>query len=94
MTLPSPDVSEAAAVNSPGILEQFFSRLSSGPPADWNWKTLGGLAALVVIWVVWMYGTWGTWGWLTSDSGREMYVPTVLSEGYLVSLRAIGAVLE
>jgi hypothetical protein len=81
MTLPSPDVSEAAAASSPAILGQFFSRLSSGPPADWNWKTLGGLAALVVIWVAWMYGTWGTWGWLTADSGREMYVPTVLSEG-------------
>lgn len=28
-----------------------------------------------------MYGTWETWGWLTADCGREMYVPTVLSEG-------------
>src|SRR5258708_35188952 len=42
---------------------------------------IGGLAAFVVIWVAWMYGTWGTWGWLTADSGREMYIPTVLSEG-------------
>jgi hypothetical protein len=81
MTLPSPDVSEAAAARAPGILEQFFSQLSPGPPAAWNWKTLGGLAALVVIWAAWMHGTWETWGWLTADCGREMYVPTVLSEG-------------
>jgi hypothetical protein len=80
-TLPSPDVSAATAASSPGILQQFFSRLSSGPPADWNWKTLGGLTALVVIWAAWMYGTWENWGWLTADCGREMYVPTVLSEG-------------
>lgn len=78
---PSPEVSEAAPVASPGILERFFSRLSSGPPEAWNWRTLGGLATLVVIWAAWMYGTWENWGWLTADCGREMYVPTVLSEG-------------
>jgi len=77
----SPEASERDPISAPGILERLFSRLSSGPPEVWNWKTLGGLAALVVIWAAWMYGTWENWGWLTADCGREMYVPTVLSEG-------------
>lgn len=80
-TLPSPPVSQATPASPPGLLDSFFSRLSSGPPVPWNWKTLGGLAALVIIWAAWFHGTWETWGWLTADCGREMYVPTVLSEG-------------
>jgi hypothetical protein len=77
----SSEVSRGLPVSLSGTLESYFSRLSSGPPAAWTWKTLVGLAALVVVWAAWMYGTWENWGWLTADCGREMYVPTVLSEG-------------
>jgi len=80
-TLPSSNVSEAYSTSAPHILETFFSRLVSGPPVPWNWKTRSGLVLLVAIWAAWMYGTWATWGWLTADCGREMYVPAVLSEG-------------
>src|SRR5260370_30749149 len=36
---------------------------------------------MCVIWGAMMNVTGGTWGRLTADSGREMYIPTVLSEG-------------
>jgi hypothetical protein len=78
---PALDLSEAAPSGLSKSLNSYFSRLFSGSPTLWNWKTLGGLAALLVIWAVWMHGTWGSWGQLTTDCGREMYVPTVLSEG-------------
>jgi hypothetical protein len=80
MIAPLPEVSTGAPT-SPGIFERFLSGFSARPQVNWNWKTLGGLAALVVVWAAWMYGTWETWGWLTADCGREMYVPTVLSQG-------------
>jgi hypothetical protein len=80
-TLAAQVVEERSAATAPGPLEHFFSRLTSGSPASWNLKTLGGLFALVVIWAAWMYGTWGAWGSLTIDTGREMYVPSVLAEG-------------
>ena len=42
------------------------------------------LIGLLVIWGALMSLTWATWGNLTSDCGREMYVPTVLSEGKML----------
>ena len=80
-TVESSALSEAIPRGAPRPLESFFSRLLSASPVPWNWKTLSGLAALVVIWAAWFYGTWETWGWLTSDSGREIYVPAALSQG-------------
>lgn len=71
----------SSAKTAPSQLHSFFSRLAAEPPAPWNATTFGGLVLLVVIWAAWFYGTWETWGWLTADCGREMYVPTVLSEG-------------
>jgi len=65
----------------PRRFEPYLSRLSFGPPVPWNRKTFAGLATLVVIWAAWFSATWQNWGWLTADCGREMYVPTVLSEG-------------
>lgn len=81
LTLHEVDSSGDTSAPAPGLLERFFSELSFGQAASWNWKTLGGAAALAVIWAAWMYGTWAKWGWLTADCGREMYVPTVLAEG-------------
>jgi hypothetical protein len=81
LTLPSADLSETPAASIPGVLDKFFSGMPNGQPTAWNWKTAGGLATLVLIWAAWTYGTWENWGWLTADCGREMYVPTVLSEG-------------
>ena len=80
-TLPVKVLEDRSATRASDRFEQYFSRLASGPPARWNLKTLGGLLALIVIWAAWLYGTWAHWGNLTADCGREMYVPTVLSEG-------------
>src|SRR5207302_10753639 len=80
-TLPVKVVENRSAASTLSLFDQYFSRLASGPPARWNLKTLGGLLALIVIWAAWLYGTWAHWGNLTADCGREMYVPTVLSEG-------------
>jgi len=80
-TLPVKVVEDRSAASALNLFDQYFSRLTSGPPAPWNLKTLGGLLALIVIWAAWLYGTWAHWGNLTADCGREMYVPTVLSEG-------------
>ncbi len=80
-TLPLKVLEDRSAASALGLFDQYFSRLASGPPARWNLKTLGGLLALIVIWAAWLYGTWAHWGNLTADCGREMYVPTVLSEG-------------
>ena len=55
-----------------------------GPEVPWNRTTYITFSALVVIWAALMYLTWASWGDLTIDSGREMYVPTVLSEGKML----------
>lgn len=47
-------------------------------------KTLAALGSLVTIWAGLFYWTWGTWGSVTIDSGREMYVPLVLSQGKML----------
>lgn len=80
-TSPLNIVEARSAGGSPGLFEQYCSRLGSGTPAAWNLKTVGGFGALVAIWAAWMYWTWAYWGNLTADCGREMYVATVLSEG-------------
>jgi hypothetical protein len=77
----APVLSEAAPSGLSKFLASYFLRLFSGSPTPWNLQTLGGLAALIVIWAAWMHGTWGAWGQLTTDCGREMYVPSVLLEG-------------
>src|SRR5208282_3493592 len=80
-TLPSQVVEDRSAEAQIGLFDQFFLRITSGTPERWNLRTLAGLLVLIAIWAAWMYGTWEKWGWLTADCGREMYVPTVLSEG-------------
>jgi hypothetical protein len=40
--------------------------------------------ALVALWAARLYFTWAAWGNLTIDSGHEMYVPWVLSEGKML----------
>jgi hypothetical protein len=77
----APVLSEAAPSGLSKFLASYFLRLFSGSPTPWNLQTLGGLAALLVIWAAWVHGTWGAWGQLTTDCGREMYVPSVLLEG-------------
>lgn len=80
-TLPPPTVWESPPASLSQIFARYFARLTSGSADRWDLKTLVGLFVLVVLWAAWMYGTWERWGNLTIDSGREMYVPTVLSEG-------------
>ena len=72
---------DTSASATPGPFQLYFSRFTSGSPARWNLTTLCGLLALIAIWAALFHATWATWGNLTIDSGHEMYVPTVLSEG-------------
>src|ERR1700688_2013922 len=51
------------------------------PRVGWNRATYTALIALVVIWAILMCLTWAAWGDVTIDSGRELYVPLVLSKG-------------
>src|SRR5207302_7887393 len=55
-----------------------------GPPVPWNQTTYVALLTLVILWAARLYTTWATWGDLTIDSGHEMYVPVVLSEGKML----------
>jgi hypothetical protein len=52
--------------------------------SGWNRTTGGALLALILIWAVKVASTWAAWGNLTIDSGHEMYVPWVLSEGKML----------
>jgi hypothetical protein len=44
-------------------------------------KTYFALLTLVAIWAVKLYSTWAAWGNVTIDSGHEMYIPLLLSQG-------------
>lgn len=79
-TLPTPVTTVASA----GPFRLYFSRLTSGPPERWSLTTASGLLTLIVIWAALLHTTWATWGNLTIDSGHEMYVPAVLSEGKML----------
>lgn len=63
------------------LFDDYFTRLSSGAAAPWNFKTLSALFALIALWAAWMYSTWPHWGNLSVDCGREMYVASELTEG-------------
>src|SRR5580700_2613341 len=57
---------------------------SQGPPTpgtSWNYTTSVSLLTLVLLWAWKVYTTWGAWGDLTIDSGHEMYIPSLLSQG-------------
>ena len=57
---------------------------SQGPPTPdtpWNYAISVSLLTLVLLWAWKLYTTWGAWGDLTSDSGHEMYIPSLLSQG-------------
>jgi hypothetical protein len=83
-TLPTSTVSDSSSVSLSGHFQLYFSRLTSGSPERWNQTTVGGLFTLILIWGALLHATWATWGSLTIDSGHEMYVPTVLSEGKML----------
>jgi hypothetical protein len=51
------------------------------PDTPWNYTTSVALLTLVLLWAWKLYTTWGAWGDLTIDSGHEMYVPSLLSQG-------------
>jgi hypothetical protein len=80
----TPTASDTSPASSSGPFQLYFSRLTSGLPAPWNLTAAGGLVTLITIWAALLYATWATWGSLTVDSGHEMYVPTVLSEGKML----------
>ena len=56
----------------------------SDSEVSWNRTTCAALFCLGVLWALLVFSTWATWGNLTIDSGREMYVPAVLSEGKML----------
>lgn len=68
----------------PALLQRYFSRIVPAPAIPWNLTTMGALVALVLLWALRFYSTWAAWGNLTIDSGHEMYVPQVLSEGKML----------
>jgi hypothetical protein len=63
---------------------RYFSLLNSGTPIRWNLTTAICLVGLIIIWATLLRTTWAAWGNLSIDSGHEMYVPTVLSEGKML----------
>jgi hypothetical protein len=67
-------------------LRHHLARLSEplGPPVSWNQTTYIAFLTLVILWAIRVYTTWARWGDLTIDSGHEMYVPLVLSEGKML----------
>jgi len=80
--LPRPPVASTGALDRP-YLSNLFAELS-GPDVPWDRTTLAALFTLIILWAAQMFLTWATWGSLTVDCGREMYVPTVLSEGKML----------
>ncbi|HXA57060.1 MAG TPA: hypothetical protein VNU84_06450 [Candidatus Acidoferrum sp.] len=70
----------------PGQTRGFWATLEALPhePGSWGRSGLFGLGALVALWAVLFRWTWATWGSVTIDSGREMYVPAVLSQGQVL----------
>jgi len=79
-----PAATESTSVNWMQRFDDYFSPLTSSSPVKWNRTTLSGLLALVAIWAAWFYGTWAHWGNVTTDCGREMYVPSVLAQGKML----------
>jgi hypothetical protein len=61
----------------------FFEALVK-PPVPWTRSAAKAVVALALIWAALMALTWASWGDVTADCGREMYVPTVLSEGKML----------
>jgi Dolichyl-phosphate-mannose-protein mannosyltransferase len=68
----------------PRFQNSYSSRPTFGPEITWNLTTFVAFLALVLLWAARMYTTWATWGNLSIDSGREMYVPTVLLQGKML----------
>jgi energy-converting hydrogenase Eha subunit B len=66
------------------VIDKWFSRLMLSPESTWNLRTRAALLSLAVLWAVKLVTTWAAWGNLTVDSGHEMYVPAVLSEGKML----------
>lgn len=60
-----------------------FLGLPAGEPV-WDAQAYAGLFLLLAFWAWRFYATWATWGSLSIDSGREMYVPSVLAQGKML----------
>jgi hypothetical protein len=79
----NPGVSQRSQPNTSGIghYDERSGTEAVERPVSWNRTSYTLLAALVAFWAIKVYSTWGAWGNLTIDSGHEMYVPWVLSQG-------------
>jgi hypothetical protein len=66
------------------VTDKWFSRLMFTSEKNWNVATRTALLSLAVLWAVKLTSTWAAWGNLTVDSGHEMYVPAMLSEGQML----------
>jgi len=78
------DLPEASPAVPPGHLDAYFLQLSSGREVRWNSTTVVAFLTLILFWAYRMYSTWATWGNLSIDTGREMYVPSVLAQGKML----------
>ena len=86
LTTDAPEVAASSATESGSAPPSVWAKIENwfgdrGPEVPWNRTTWIALTALVALWAVRFYMTWATWGSLTIDSGREMYVPSVLAQG-------------
>src|ERR1700730_2075917 len=71
-----------SADSRPGT--QTIGLLEVGPADPWNLTTESALLLLVLLWAWKFYSTWAAWGNLTVDTGHEMYLPALLSEGKML----------
>src|SRR5579862_5308631 len=78
------ELPEALPAAPPGRLDAFFLQQSSGREVRWNPTTVAAFLSLILFWAYRMYSTWATWGNLSIDTGREMYVPSVLAQGKML----------
>ena len=74
----SPGIANDAVPDSHGASERGVPVALS---AFWNIKTYFALLTLLAIWAAKVSSTWAAWGDLTIDSGHEMYIPLLLSQG-------------
>ena len=75
------ELPEAPQTVFPTFLDRYFLQLRMDGEVSWNSTTVVAFLMLVLFWAFRMYSTWATWGNLSIDSGREMYVPSVLLKG-------------
>src|SRR5580658_4015813 len=83
------DLSEPSLQEVPVRDEPQSSQWPPTPDTPWNYAISVSLLTLVLLWAWKLYTTWGAWGDLTSDSGHEMYIPSLLSRKAAIPRRMV-----